>query len=148
MNNSVRCVALQHNFGYARVINPSPGESSMLKAALVGAFLFVAANLVPAVAGEVSEGQIAQAKAVLNLTPEQERYWPRVASAIRSFSRDSARVENGEATTTERMKLKLVGAKRVVAAAMPLVKSMTAEQKQTAVSMVRMMGYGSLAAKL
>lgn len=120
----------------------------MLRAALAGVFLFVAASFVPAVAGEVSEGQIAQAKAVLSLSPEQERHWPRVASAIRSFSRDSARVENGEAGKVEKIKHQMVGAKRVLAAAMPLIKTMTAEQKQRAASIVRMMGYSHIAAKL
>lgn len=120
----------------------------MLRAALAGAFLFLAANFASAVAGEVSEGQIAQAKAVLSLTPEQERHWPRVAAAIRSFSRDSARVENGEAGTAEKLKHQVVGAKRVLAAAMPLVRTMTPEQKQRAAGIVRMMGYSHLAAKL
>ena len=118
----------------------------MFKAILVGAFLAVTAYFIPATAAEISEGQIAQAKAVLDLTPEQERYWPRVASAIRTLSRDTARAEEGG--TMERVKQQVVGAKRVLSAAQPLIKSMTPEQKQKAASIVRMMGYAGLAARL
>lgn len=120
----------------------------MLKAALTGAFLFVATSIAPVAAAEVSEGQIAQARAVLNLTPEQEKHWPRVASAIRSFSRDSARVESGEASTAERLKFQVLGAKRVLVAAAPLIKTMTPQQKNTAAGIVRMMGYSHLAARI
>ncbi|NIK49701.1 hypothetical protein [Variibacter gotjawalensis] len=84
----------------------------------------------------------------MSLTSEQERHWPRVAAAIRSFSRDSDRVESGEAGMGEKLKHQVVGAKRVLAAAMPLIKTMTPEQKRTAAGLVRMMGYASLASRI
>ena len=48
----------------------------------------------------------------------------------------------------EKLKHQVVGAKRVLAAAMPLIKTMTPEQKRTAAGLVRMMGYASLASRI
>ncbi len=95
---------------------------------------------VPAVAAEISEGQIAQAKAVLELRPDQQPYWPRVASAIRSFSRETTRAENASASVLARTKAS--SAQRVLAAAGPLINTMNARQKQVAASIVGRLGFG------
>lgn len=108
----------------------------MLKAALFGAILALTAHFSPAFALEISEAQIAQAKAYLVLTSEQERHWPRVASALRSASRNAARTDES------------AGAKRVFAAAGPLIRTLTAEQKLRAISLVRALGYDRYGGKL
>lgn len=119
----------------------------MIKAALAGAFLLAAMGFVPASAESVqnnvsvglvlTESHIAQAKAALRLTPQQERHWPRVAAALRSFARQ------GNGVTSQ-----LSGARRVISAAAPLLRSLDSEQRQTALSMVRSLGFGHLASAL
>lgn len=143
----------------------------MLKAALAGALALAAVGVLPASADPIettgsvhrggqgaglSESQIAQAKAALRLKPEQERYWPRVAAALRSVARSSVRaVEADENGFVQRVRgraaslsAQAAGARRVLAAAMPLIRSLDAEQKQTAMSMVRAAGFGHLASRL
>jgi hypothetical protein len=119
----------------------------MIKAALASALLFVAVSVTPGLADTVqtkttsalvlTESHIAQAKAALRLTPEQERHWPRVASALRSFARQ------GNGATAQ-----LSGARRVISAAAPLLRSLDSEQRQTALLMVRSLGFGHLASAL
>jgi hypothetical protein len=138
----------------------------MLKAALAGALVLAAVGVMPASADPmentgglhrggqsagISESQIAQAKAALRLKPEQERHWPRVAAALRAVARVAARAEADESGFVQRVRgraTQAAGARRVMAAAMPLIRSLDAEQKQTAMSMVRAAGFGSLASRL
>jgi hypothetical protein len=100
----------------------------------------------------LSEGHIAQARAALNLTPEQARHWPRVAAALRAFGRGSkvqvadadADGEGGWRAKASGLASKAAAARRVMAAAAPLIKSLTPEQRSTAMAMVRSAGYGPL----
>ena len=123
----------------------------MIKSTLAGALLLAAVGAAPALAQTVqtsagayaivlTESHIAQAKAALRLTSEQERHWPRVAAALRAFSRQS-----GAASS---LASQLANARRVISAAGPLVRSLNSEQRQTALSMVRSMGFGHLASAL
>ncbi len=104
--------------------------------------------------GEV-ESKIAQAKATLRLTPEQEKHWPRVAVALREVS---ARGNNAEEASAggfvQRVKqragdmvLNAASIKRLVSAAQPLIKSLDEEQKHRALTMARSMGLASVAAR-
>ena len=136
----------------------------MLKAALAGALALVAVGIAPALADgpygdaagvSISEGQIVQAKAALRLTPDQERHWPRVAAALRALSRQMGRPSSDDDGFVQNVRAsaaaaaaKANGARRVLAAAMPLIRTLDAEQKQTARSMVRSLGYGHLASRL
>jgi hypothetical protein len=121
----------------------------MIKLALAGALALAAVGVLPASAdpqrissqvaagAALTESHIAQAKAALRLTPAQERHWPRVAAALRAFARQG----NGAAS-------QINGARRVISAARPLLRSLDAEQKQAAMMMVRSLGFGHLASAL
>lgn len=144
----------------------------MLKAALGGALVLAAVGVMTASAEEagtasrqargghsagiaLTEGQIAQAKAALRLTPAQARHWPRVAAALRSIARQGAQTETEGSSLVERVRHRAsslssqaAAARRVLAAASPLIRTLDAEQKQSAMMMVRSMGFGHLASRL
>ena len=101
------------------------------------------------------ESKIAQAKATLRLTPEQERHWPRVAAALREVT---TRMNNAEEASAggfvQKMSaragefvLNASAMKRLVSAAHPLIKSLDEDQKRSALSMARSMGLASVAAR-
>lgn len=139
----------------------------MWKSALAGALALVAAGIVPASAGERAattvsglsngaiESRIAQAKAALNLRPNQERHWPRVAAAVRAWA---AQAQSGDDAGHEFLQhakgraadlaARALGAKRVIVAAAPLMRTLDADQKQTALMLVQALGFGHLAAAL
>jgi hypothetical protein len=131
----------------------------MVKAAFVGIVALVAVGIMPVSAdGLVSEGQIAQAKAALRLTPAQERHWPRVAAALRSLNRQALRAESNADSEDDGIVKKVrarassvvsqaAGARRVMAAAAPLIRTLDSEQKQIAASMASSMGFGHLASR-
>jgi hypothetical protein len=145
-------------------------ENGMWKAALAGALMVVAAGALPASAGDKSPGaghassvranpaiesRIAEAKAMLQLRPEQERHWPRIAAAIREWANISSAETSDDDGLIRRASAKAaafsaraVRAKRVLSVAMPLIRTLDAEQKQTAAMLVRAMGLGHLAAAL
>jgi hypothetical protein len=124
----------------------------MWKSALAGALAFVAVGIasLPSSAQGLSEGHIAQARAALNLTPEQARHWPRVAAALRAFNRQTsvqvadASEEGGWKAKAAGLASKAAAARRVMAAAGPLLKTLSPEQRSTAMAMVRSAGYGHL----
>ena len=104
--------------------------------------------------GEV-ESKIAQAKATLRLTPEQEKHWPRVAVALREVSARGNNVEEASAggfvqkvkARAGEIMLSAASVKRLVSAAQPLIKSLDEDQKRSALSMARSMGLASVAAR-
>lgn len=132
----------------------------MVKAALVGIMALMAVGIAPVSADGlvVSEGQIAQAKAALRLTPAQERHWPRVAAALRALNRQGAAVSSHADSDDEGLVKKVrarassvvsqaAGARRVMAAAAPLIRTLDPEQKQAAASMASAIGFGHLASR-
>ena len=120
----------------------------MRKAMLAGACALAMIGSSSALAGEaepagrqepsfvVTEGQIAQFKAVLNLTSEQEPYWNRVELVLR----DIARRQRAAADALDSAALK-----RLVGSAVPLFKRLDAEQKRDAIRLARSLGISSLA---
>lgn len=112
----------------------------MLRSKIVAVAVASLLIALPLHAAEISEGQIAQAKAVLELRPDQERLWPRVASAIRNFSRETNQAPGGSTYQT-RTRLEASAAKRVLSAAQPLLKTMTLTQRQSASALVRRLGF-------
>ena len=84
----------------------------------------------------VTEGQIAQFKAVLNITSEQEPYWTRVELVLR----DIARRQRAAADALDTAALK-----RLVESAIPLFKRLDPEQKRDAIRLARSLGISSLA---
>jgi hypothetical protein len=92
-----------------------------------------------AFAGEalvVTDGHIAQFKAVLNLTAEQERYW----SPVEATLRDIARRQRAAVATLDYGSLR-----RLIASAMPLFRRLDSEQKRDAIALARSLGISSLA---
>jgi hypothetical protein len=92
-----------------------------------------------AFAGEalvVTDGHIAQLKAVLNLTAQQERYW----SPVEATLRDIARRQGATAAT-----LDYGSVRRLIASAMPLFRRLDSEQKRDAIALARSLGISSLA---
>ena len=74
---------------------------------------------------------------------------------MRALARQGARAEADKDGIVQRVRSRAselssqaAGARRVLSAAMPLIRTLNAEQKQTALSMVRAMGYGHLASRL
>jgi zinc resistance-associated protein len=107
-----------------------------------------------AASGELESG-IARFKAALQLTPDQEKHWPRVESALREIARNSDQAENGEqrgmlrriGSRATEMVLSAAAVKRLVSAAQPLMKTLDGEQKSKAMQIARAMGFGSVAAR-
>ena len=101
------------------------------------------------------ESKIAQAKATLRLTPEQEKHWPRVAVALREVSARKNNVEEASAggfvqkmsARAGEFVLSASAVKRLVSAAQPLIKSLDDDQKRNALNMARSMGLASVAAR-
>jgi len=137
----------------------------MWKAALAGALLATigsslatAENQFPAmspvsVSNSVAESRIAQFKAALRLSAEQERHWPRVAAALRqivqSYNSDesnSGGLVQRIGTRASNVVLNANAIRLLVAAAQPLMKSLDPEQKQYALVLARNMGFGGAAA--
>jgi len=110
----------------------------MRKLMLAGALL-ATMGWSSAFAGEalvVTDGHIAQFKAVLNLTAQQERYW----SPVEATLRDIARRQRATAAT-----LDYGSVRRLIASAMPLFRRLDSEQKRDAIALARSLGISSLA---
>jgi hypothetical protein len=142
----------------------------MWKAAFAGIFMlliagptgaFAEAQTTPAayrVASQSSPGEldsgIARFKAALRLTPEQERHWPRVESALRDIARGADQNADGEprgmlrriGSRATEMVLSAAAVRRLVSAAQPLMKTLDDEQKGKALHLARAMGFGGVAA--
>lgn len=133
----------------------------MLKTALAGALALVAIGTSPASAQDTDtatqqmvsrsaaafvEGRIASAKAMLRLRTDQERYWPRIASAIRAYA--NAAGGGQQPSAIKAAAAQAIHAHRIVAAAAPLVKVLDADQRQTALALIRSIGFGHLAATM
>ena len=138
----------------------------MLKAALAGAMLattgvscclaqdYTHANYEqprPARQGpSVTGGHIAQLRAALKLTAEQQRHWPAVASALRGLSRKSANSDNAQGYA-QRASAAVISAdaiRRVASAARPLIASLTEQQKAAGMAVIRASGLASLASAM
>ena len=136
----------------------------MWKAALAGALLAtIGSSLAKAdyqfpvtqvsASSSMAESRIAQFKAALRLSPEQERHWPRVAAALRqivqSYNSDesnSGGLMRRIGTSASNVVLSANALRHLVAAAQPLMKTLDPEQKQHALVLARHMGFGGVAA--
>jgi hypothetical protein len=141
----------------------------MMKAAVVGVFALTAGMISPAVAevldapqlqqeqaaGQsgplIREAHIARLRTVLNLKPEQQRYWAPVEAALRALARQQVR-EMASAGPVQGMSERATSVagtamqlRRLAAAAAPLIKVLDEEQKNSAVSYVHSAGFGHLA---
>jgi hypothetical protein len=99
----------------------------------------------------IKEAHIARLRAALNLTPEQQKYWAPVESALRALAREQAR-EEASAGVVQRMSDRAsemagtaVHLKRLASAAAPLIKVLDESQKRSAMTFARNAGFGHLA---
>jgi hypothetical protein len=95
-----------------------------------------------------NEAQIASIKQRLALTPDQQRYWPAVAAALRSITRQrapdgSVKVAAGRGTAIDPNSPEV---QRLKSAAIPLIFTMREEQKHEVRMLAHLMGLESVAA--
>ena len=92
----------------------------------------------------VTAGHIARLKAALSLTPEQQKYWPAVEAALRRLSsREASGLRSVSAAVGQANALR-----RVAAAARPLIGALNERQKEAGMSVIRALGFSSLASAL
>lgn len=102
---------------------------------------------------ETASIDIARVKRVLQLTPDQERYWPPVEAALRDIAR---RQENAEpAGLVRRISHRVISIAldsaaigRLARAARPLIERLNDDQKQGALALAQEMGLGPVLAAL
>jgi hypothetical protein len=94
----------------------------------------------------ITDTQIAQFKAMLNLTPAQEKYWVPVEATLREMSRRQAQqTGSGLIHRLTSITLDAAGMRRLSSAALPLIKSLDEDQKRQAMQVARAMGFASVA---
>jgi len=96
----------------------------------------------------LNEGHIARLRATLRLTQEQEKYWPPVAAALRIVIRQQHEEAAGSdhlqlASTRSRPALDSSKVQQVTSAAMPLLATLSAEQKRHAIRFAHAIGINS-----
>jgi hypothetical protein len=136
----------------------------MKKTLCAGVIALAALGVLPAVpaanAGEYATPQLSQVSidigrihGVLQLTPDQEVYWPPVEAALRDLSRQQSSDE--PAGFVRRLKHRVVSIvlnsaaiERLVVAARPLIARLSDDQKRAAGGMAQQMGLGPVLAAL
>jgi hypothetical protein len=100
-----------------------------------------------------AEVDIARVKRVLQLTPQQEPYWPPVEAALRDIARHQAQEES--AGLVRRISHRVVSVvlngaaiNRLASAARPLIAVLRDDQKQGAIVLAQEMGLGPVLAAL
>ena len=92
------------------------------------------------------EGHIARLRAILRLSPLQEKLWPPVAAALRSVIRERRQSEQVQlASTSGRPAIDSSKVQRVTAAAMPLLATLNDEQKRRAREFAHSLGLDGVA---
>ena len=102
---------------------------------------------------ETASIDIARIKRVLELTPEQERYWPPIEAALRDLARHEAQAE--PAGLVKRISHRVVSialdsaaVRRLARVARPLIARLRDDQKQSAIALAQEMGLGPVLAAL
>ncbi len=102
---------------------------------------------------ETTAIDIARIKRVLQLTPEQERYWPPIEAALRDLARHDAPAE--PAGLVHRISHRVVSIAldsaavgRLARVARPLIERLRDDQKQSAMALAQEMGLGPVLAAL
>lgn len=135
-------------------------------ALLAGAFALALSCALPAIATpvhatELSEGtsaltqvNVSRIKAALKLTPEQQTYWPPIESVLRELQREQGDQQANVgfirrvSSRVVSIMLNSTATARLAAAARPLVKMLSDEQRQIAISLAQEMGLGPMLAAL
>jgi hypothetical protein len=136
----------------------------MKKTLCAGMIALAALGVLPAMpaanAGEYTTPQLSQVSidigrihSALQLTAEQEAYWPPVEMALRDLARQQSADEN--AGFVRRLKHRVVSIvlnsaaiERLVVAARPLIARLSDDQKRAAGGMAQQMGLGPVLAAL
>lgn len=92
---------------------------------------------------EVTSGRIAHVKAMLRLTPEQERNWAPFEAALRDYMHRQSRGGSGDESTGG---IDAAQLHRLGSAAMPLIMSLDEGQRQKALRVAHSMGLGKILA--
>ena len=99
----------------------------------------------------VTASHIAGLKSALRLTPDQHRHWAPVEAALRGLAREQRR--DGGAGFVQRVKDRAsavagtaIQLRRLAAAARPLIKTLSDEQKSSAMGVIRRHGFESMLA--
>jgi hypothetical protein len=102
---------------------------------------------------DMASVDIARVKRVLQLTPDQEAYWPPVEAALRAIAHRQSQAE--PAGLVRRISHRVVSialdsaaVARVARAARPLIERLRDDQKQGALSLAQEMGLGPVLAAL
>jgi len=102
---------------------------------------------------EMAAIDIARVKRVLQLTPEQEAYWPPVEAALRDIARRQGQAE--PAGMVRKISRRVVSSAldsaavaRVARVARPLIERLRDDQKQGAMALAQEMGLGPVLAAL
>jgi hypothetical protein len=98
----------------------------------------------------LNDAQIASIKARLNLTPDQERMWPAVETALRNMAythAQEARARTVAGTTAQAAAVDPDAVQGLKSAAVPLIMSFNSVQKDEVRSIVHVMGLDQLASE-
>jgi hypothetical protein len=135
----------------------------MMKAGLLGAMaLIMSSSLTLADSGQafapqavskyetvMSSAHVARLKSVLKLTAEQERLWPAIDRAFREISQSQEVASTGVVQKIKQrvsqVALNTFALRRLATAAQPLIRTLSDEQKQNALTFARSMGLHSVA---
>jgi hypothetical protein len=100
--------------------------------------------------GLLDEAQIAAIKNRLKLTPEQEEYWPAIASALRDVIRQQAREarKRGSHAGAPPIDVNSEEVQRLTWAAVPLLMRLREDQKREVRTLARVMGLEAVASQI
>jgi hypothetical protein len=93
----------------------------------------------------LNESQLASIKRRLNLTPEQERYWPAVEAELRKM--EYTRKAQGDSRTAS-IDMSKVNVEGLKSAGFPLVMSFSDDQRRELKSLAHLLGLESVMAGL
>jgi hypothetical protein len=135
----------------------------MVKAGLLGAMaLLISSSFAVADSGAafapqavsryetvMSLAHVARLKSVLKLTADQERLWPAIERAFREISHAQEAASPGVVQKIKQrvsqVALNTLALRRLATAAQPLIRTLSDEQKQNALTFARSMGLHSVA---
>jgi hypothetical protein len=101
--------------------------------------------------GAVAQINVIRIKIALKLTPTQQIYWPPIEAALRNIARDQQEPEGFMRRISHRVVAVVLNnatAVRLAAAARPLIRVLSDEQRQIAIALAQEMGLGPMLAAL
>jgi hypothetical protein len=148
-------VAMARSEPEAAAVSPEPAPVPEVKAPVPTVAVKAAAVKRPPARRAVeqrsnvlNDTQIASIRKRLNLTPDQERYWPAVEAALRelAYNKDVAR-KGGQGRNIAQVDVNSPSVDRLKSAVIPLALSFTDDQKQEARNLAHLIGLGNMASR-